>query len=74
MEQVPVYISWVRSIMDVQKYLIDDFLSKYGKVYSHNPVIEEEGVETFVHMFWMREMELRDNPPPNQYWIGKEKL
>ena len=27
--QIPVYISWVRSSIDIQKYIIDDFLSKY---------------------------------------------
>ena len=32
------------------------------------------GVETFEHMFLMREKDLEENPPPNFFWLGRRKL
>ena len=72
--EVPVYISWVRSTTDIQKHLIDNFLSKYGEVRSHRAITDKRGVETFEHVFYMREEDLRSNPPPNFVWMGKTKL
>ena len=40
---IPVYISWVRSSIDIKKHLIDNFLSKYGEVISHRPVTDKRG-------------------------------
>ena len=72
--KIPVYMSWVRASIDVQKYIIEDFLSQYGEVIEHKPTVDKEGVETFVHVFWMWEKDLVANPPPSFYWMGKERL
>ena len=69
-----MYVSWVRSSIDIQKYIIDDFLCKYGEVKSHQTTIDKEGVETFVHVFWMWERDIIANPPPSFFWMGREKL
>ena len=63
-EFISVYISWVRSSIDIQKHLIDGFLSNYGTVKSHRPVKDEKGVETFEHLFVMPMKDIRTNPPP----------
>ena len=71
---VPVYISWVRSSVEIQKHLIDNFLSKYGRVHSHRPMVDKRGIETFEHCFMMNEEDLLNNPPPNFVWMGRSKL
>ena len=73
-KDIPVYITWVRSSIDIQKYLIDGFLANYGQVTRHEPVLDKEGVETFEHVFIMKEDEIRSNPPPNFLWLGRDKL
>ena len=73
-DKVPVFISWVRSTIDIKKYLIDGFLGDYGEVLSHRPLLDSKGVETFEHMFMMYQKDLQDNPPPNFFWLGRNKL
>ena len=73
-DRVPIFISWVRSSIDIEKYLIDGFLSNYGEVLSHKPVLDREGVETFEHVFLMWQKDIAENPPPNFFWLGKNKL
>ena len=73
-DQIPVFISHVRSSIDVEKYLIDGFLINYGEVLSHKPMKDNKGVETFEHLFMMWEKDLRANPPPNFFWLGRNKL
>ena len=73
-DTISVYISWVRSTIDIQKYLIDGFLLMYGKVKDHWPVTDERGVETFEHRFIMSLHDVRSNPPPGYFWLGKQKL
>ena len=73
-ETISVYISWVRSTIDVQKYLIDGFLSNYGTVKSHRPIVDDRGIETFEYVFVMPMKDVRDNPPPAFFWLGRQKL
>ena len=73
-EKIPIYISWVRSSIDIKKYIIDGFLSNYGEVLDHKPIFDNEGVETFEHVFYMKHADIQANPPPNFLWLGNNKL
>ena len=55
--------------------IIDDFLSKFGKVNPHHRAkTDSRGVETFEHVFWMKETDIRENPLPNHFWLGRRKI
>ena len=72
--EIMVKISWVRASMDVQTYLVDNFLAKYGTVKKHFPLKDFNDVETFEHAFIMLEKDIYEHPPPNFVWMGREKL
>ena len=72
--ETQVYISWVRASIDIEKHLVNGFLSNYGQVNRHFPMKDSEGVETFEHCFMMKACDLMKNPPPNFVWLGKKKL
>ena len=72
--ETQVYISWVCASIDIEKHLVNGFLSNYRQVNRHFPMKDSEGVETFEHCFMMKACDLMKNPPPNFVWLGKKKL